>query len=177
MTVAIIAALPHPPVLVDAKKLRVLALTGEKRLRRHAHGQCGDGAVPPEASRRDGGVPHVHRRACERVAKAKAEQRAVIEARVFSLTLAGLLARYVGFSPIRGEADVYRQPRRSLLHDTLSGRALAARQGDSDTMLEIDMTAPGIERLVSHAAPLDLIANDLYFGEGPHRNTREVHRA
>ena len=40
-------------------------------------------------------------------------------------------------------------------------------------MLEIDMTAPGIERLVSHDAPLDLIANDLYFGEGPLWNTRE----
>jgi gluconolactonase len=40
-------------------------------------------------------------------------------------------------------------------------------------MLEIDMTAPGIERLVSHDAPLDLIANDLIFGEGPLWNTRE----
>lgn len=30
-------------------------------------------------------------------------------------------------------------------------------------MLEIDMTAPGIERLVSHEAPLDLIAHDLMF--------------
>lgn len=30
-------------------------------------------------------------------------------------------------------------------------------------MIEIDVTAPGIERLVSHDAPLDLIANDLTF--------------
>jgi gluconolactonase len=40
-------------------------------------------------------------------------------------------------------------------------------------MLEIDMTAPGIDRLVTGDAPLDLIANDLYFGEGPLWNTRE----
>jgi gluconolactonase len=39
-------------------------------------------------------------------------------------------------------------------------------------MLEIDMTVPGIDRLVSHDAPLDLIANDLLFGEGPLWNTR-----
>src|SRR2546423_7886471 len=40
-------------------------------------------------------------------------------------------------------------------------------------MLQIDMTAPGIDRLVSHDAPLDLIANDLVFGDGPLWNTRE----
>ena len=40
-------------------------------------------------------------------------------------------------------------------------------------MLEIDMTAPGFERLVSEDAPLDLIAHDLIFGEGPLWNTRE----
>jgi hypothetical protein len=31
------------------------------------------------------------------------------------------------------------------------------------------MTAPGMDRLVSPEAPLDLIANDLVFGEGPAR--------
>ena len=40
-------------------------------------------------------------------------------------------------------------------------------------MLDIDMTAPGIERLVSPEAPLDLIAHDLIFGEGPLWSTRE----
>ena len=40
-------------------------------------------------------------------------------------------------------------------------------------MLEIDMSSPGIDRLVSHDAPLDLIANDLIFGEGPLWNSRE----
>jgi hypothetical protein len=40
-------------------------------------------------------------------------------------------------------------------------------------MLEIDMTASGIDRLVSHDAPLDLIANDLMFGEGLLWNARE----
>lgn len=34
-------------------------------------------------------------------------------------------------------------------------------------MLEIDMTTPGIERLISRNAPLDLICSDLQFGEGP----------
>ena len=40
-------------------------------------------------------------------------------------------------------------------------------------MLEIDMTAPGIDRLVAYDAPLDLIAHDLVFGEGPLWSTRE----
>lgn len=40
-------------------------------------------------------------------------------------------------------------------------------------MLEIDMTAPGIARLVSPDAPLDLLCNDLMFGEGPLWCTRE----
>src|SRR5687767_15497242 len=40
-------------------------------------------------------------------------------------------------------------------------------------MLDIDMAAPGIERLVSEDAPLDTIANDLKFGEGPLWSTRE----
>jgi len=40
-------------------------------------------------------------------------------------------------------------------------------------MLEIDMTAPGFERLLSADAPLDLIAHDLIFGEGPLWSTRE----
>ena len=40
-------------------------------------------------------------------------------------------------------------------------------------MLEIDMTAPRIDRLISHDAPLDLIANDLLFGEGPLWSRRE----
>jgi gluconolactonase len=40
-------------------------------------------------------------------------------------------------------------------------------------MLEIDMTSPGIDRLVSEDAPLDTIAHDLLFGEGPLWNTRE----
>ncbi|MEN3353671.1 MAG: gluconolactonase [Betaproteobacteria bacterium] len=40
-------------------------------------------------------------------------------------------------------------------------------------MLEVDMSAPGIERLVSPDAPLDLIANDLTFGEGPLSSTSE----
>jgi gluconolactonase len=35
------------------------------------------------------------------------------------------------------------------------------------------MTAPGIERLIAPQAPLDLIANDLSFGEGPLWSTRE----
>lgn len=39
-------------------------------------------------------------------------------------------------------------------------------------MLEIDMTAAGIERLIASRAPLDLIANDLIFGEGPLWSTR-----
>ena len=40
-------------------------------------------------------------------------------------------------------------------------------------MLEIDMTAPGIDAIVTHDAPLDLIAHDLLFGEGPLWNARE----
>ena len=40
-------------------------------------------------------------------------------------------------------------------------------------MLEIDMTTPGMARLVSHDAPLDLLCNDLLFGEGPLWCTRE----
>jgi gluconolactonase len=39
-------------------------------------------------------------------------------------------------------------------------------------MLEIDMKA-GIERLVSHDAPLDTVAHDLVFGEGPLWSARE----
>lgn len=40
-------------------------------------------------------------------------------------------------------------------------------------MLEIDMAAPGFDRLVSRDSPLDLIAHDLTFGEGPLWNARE----
>ena len=40
-------------------------------------------------------------------------------------------------------------------------------------MLEIDMSVPAIDRLVSGDTPLDLIANDLIFGEGPLWNSRE----
>ena len=40
-------------------------------------------------------------------------------------------------------------------------------------MLEIDMTTAGIGRLVSEDAPLDTLACDLAFGEGPLWNTRE----
>jgi sugar lactone lactonase YvrE len=40
-------------------------------------------------------------------------------------------------------------------------------------MLQIDMSAPGIERLVSRDAPLDLIANDLIFDEDPLWSSRE----
>jgi gluconolactonase len=40
-------------------------------------------------------------------------------------------------------------------------------------MLDIDMTAPGYERLLFADAPLDLIAHDLSFGEGPLWSTRE----
>jgi len=43
-------------------------------------------------------------------------------------------------------------------------------------MLEIDMTAPGIDRLVSHDAPLDLIAHDLTFGHEVARRLWDLKR-
>jgi gluconolactonase len=33
--------------------------------------------------------------------------------------------------------------------------------------MEFDMAAPGFERIVSHATPLEVIAHDVLFGEGP----------
>ena len=39
-------------------------------------------------------------------------------------------------------------------------------------MIEVDMAAPGFERIVPRSSELDVIANDLLFGEGPVWNKR-----
>src|SRR3954466_12929203 len=39
--------------------------------------------------------------------------------------------------------------------------------GFLEVAMDIDMAAPGFERLVDRGAPLDKIAHGLYFGEGP----------
>jgi gluconolactonase len=41
-------------------------------------------------------------------------------------------------------------------------------------MLELDMTVPGLSRLVSANAPLDCIHHGLLFGEGPLWNRRDA---